>query len=173
MALVQEYLRLTETWKQELGEKTLVLYQVGSFYEVYGLMTSATGVYSGSNIAEFAALNELVIAPKLGGKVPHVMAGVGVPYVEKYIRRMQEHDYTLVIYKQDPAVPSIRTMAEIVSPGTYFGEEATQLSNHIMCIWLYRQSFGVAAVDIFTGKTTMYEGALIAGSTAYDAVERT
>ncbi len=30
-----------------------------------------------------------------------VMAGVGVAYIDKYIKKLQQHDYTVVIYKQD------------------------------------------------------------------------
>jgi hypothetical protein len=38
MTIVKEYLDYTEKWKNEYGEKTLVLMQVGSFFEAYGLL---------------------------------------------------------------------------------------------------------------------------------------
>ena len=38
MTIVKEYLDYTEKWKKEYGEKTLVLMQVGSFFESYGLL---------------------------------------------------------------------------------------------------------------------------------------
>jgi DNA mismatch repair protein MutS len=37
MGIVEEYLEYTRKWKSEYGDKTLVLMQVGSFFEVYGL----------------------------------------------------------------------------------------------------------------------------------------
>ena len=102
MSIVQEYLDLTQKWKKEYGEKTLVLMQVGSFLEVYALI-NPNGTYTGSNIEDFSKINEMVIARKntCVGKLPVVMAGVGVAYVDKYVTKLQEHGYTIVIYKQD------------------------------------------------------------------------
>ena len=37
MGIVDEYLEYTKKWKKEYGEKTIVLMQVGSFFEVYAL----------------------------------------------------------------------------------------------------------------------------------------
>ena len=38
MSLVENYLSYTKKWKQEYGEETIVLMQVGSFFEVYALL---------------------------------------------------------------------------------------------------------------------------------------
>ena len=35
--IVDEYLELTKKYKNEYGDKTLVLMQVGSFFEAYGI----------------------------------------------------------------------------------------------------------------------------------------
>ena len=37
MGIVDDYLKLTQDYKKTYGEKTLILMQVGSFFEVYGL----------------------------------------------------------------------------------------------------------------------------------------
>ena len=50
--LVNEQLQQTRKWKLEYGEKTLVLTQVGSFYESYALKDATTGLIYGSNIPE-------------------------------------------------------------------------------------------------------------------------
>ena len=63
MALVKEYLELTNQYKKEYGEKTIILMEVGSFFEVYALI-NPDGTYTGSNIEEFAKMNEMVIATK-------------------------------------------------------------------------------------------------------------
>ena len=88
MSIVQEYLDLTKKYKADYGEKTILLMQVGSFLEVYALI-NPDGTYTGSNIEEFAKINEMVIAKKniCVGKMPVVMAGVGVAYIDKYIQK--------------------------------------------------------------------------------------
>jgi DNA mismatch repair protein MutS len=53
MTIVEEYLELTKKHKKEYGEKTLVLMQVGSFFEAYGLMDKDNNIY-GSDIVKFA-----------------------------------------------------------------------------------------------------------------------
>ena len=63
MTIVKEYLELTEKYKKEYGEKTLLLMQVGSFFEVYGLLDKNDNIY-GSNITEFSEINDMTISRK-------------------------------------------------------------------------------------------------------------
>ena len=153
MSIVQEYLDLTQKWKKEYGEKTLVLMQVGSFLEVYALI-NPNGTYTGSNIEDFSKINEMVIARKntCVGKLPVVMAGVGVAYVDKYVTKLQEHGYTIVIYKQDiNGKNTTRSLSEIISPGTFFPLETDNmlttdnhsLSNNVMFIWLHKSNLTI------------------------------
>ena len=186
MALVSDYLSYTEKWKKEFGEKTLVLMQVGSFYEVYALLTDS-GEMTGSNILEFSTINDMVISKKntCVGKQQVVMAGFGVPQLEKYTKKLQEQDYTIVIYKQEIQGKDIkRNVSEIISPGTYFSQESAELSNNTMCIWLYKSTaskyfseqmtIGISNIDIFTGKTSLFQYSIAYNHnpSTYDELER-
>ena len=101
MTIVKEYLELTEKYKKEYGEKTLVLMQVGSFFEAYGLLDKDDNIY-GSDIVTFAEINEMTISRKniCVGKSRVVMAGFGLPQLEKYIKKMQDNGYTIPVYTQ-------------------------------------------------------------------------
>ena len=169
MTIVEDYLKLTTQYKTEYGEKTIILMEVGSFYEVYALI-NLDGSYTGSNIEDFAKMNDMVIAKKntCVGKLSVAMAGVGTAYSDKYIQRLQEHGYTIVIYNQDiNGKNTTRSLSEIISPGTFFPNETEQLSNNIMCIWLHKSNssrkiqsqvtIGIANIDIFTGKTSLFQ----------------
>jgi DNA mismatch repair protein MutS len=169
MTIVEDYLKLTAHYKTEYGEKTILLMEVGSFYEVYALI-NPDGSYTGSNIEDFAKMNDMVIAKKniCVGKLPVAMAGFGTAYSDKYIQRLQEHEYTIVIYNQDiNGKNTTRSLAEIISPGTFFPTETEQLSNNVMCIWLHKTNaarkmpaqatIGIANIDIFTGKTALFQ----------------
>ena len=87
MTIVKDYLDLTSKWKNEYGERTLVLMQVGSFFEAYGLVDDNNNI-QGSNIVDFAEINDMAISRKniCVGKSKVVMAGFGLPQLDKYIK---------------------------------------------------------------------------------------
>ena len=61
--LIKEYFKLTSEYKKEYGNNTIVLMQVGAFYEVYGLQDKE-GIVTGSNIKEFSAECDLATPSK-------------------------------------------------------------------------------------------------------------
>ena len=73
MALIKEYFSLTKKYTEEYGAKTVVLLQVGAFFEVYGQIITPTGAgagvsggvsCSGSRIDDFCVICELAKANK-------------------------------------------------------------------------------------------------------------
>ena len=186
MTIIQDYLTLTLKYKQEYSDKTLLLMQVGSFFESYALLNEKDNTYQGSNIQDFSDINDLVISKKNifhNGK-PVVMAGFGVTQIEKYIRRMQENDYTIVVYTQDSNTKNTtRSLSCIYSPGTYFSNEANQLSNVTSCIWIHysasnqlineKFTIGMSSIDIYTGNSNTMEYIVdyIKSPTVFDCLE--
>jgi DNA mismatch repair protein MutS len=195
MSLVNEYLQLAKGYEKEYGEGTTVLlFLVGSFYEVYG---DPEDIASMRTILRFGEICELAVV----SKGVHKMAGFKDFQLDKYIRRLQEAGITVVVYDQMPAPPEktlkkdkplfVRKLAGIFSPGTYFpdgdgdesgggggGNGGGGGSNNIICIWCERMGetviTGVATMDIFTGGTTMahYETAYLQDSpTPFDDLE--
>ena len=125
MTIVKEYLELTDKWKKEYGEKSLVLMQVGSFFEVYGLLDENGNIY-GSNILDFASINDMHVSKKnvCVGNNKVVMAGFGLPQLEKYVKKLQENGYVIIVYTQDTqAKNTTRSLNTIFSPGTYFSND--------------------------------------------------
>ena len=186
MPVVQDYIKYTKKWKKEYGDKTLVLMQVGSFFEVYGLK-ELDGTITGSNICDFSDICDMLIAKKsqkVDGKQV-MMAGFGVSQIEKYIKKLQESGYTIAIYTQDiQAKNTTRSLEEIISPGTYFSSDTRELSNNIMCVWLYKSNaskyspslihIGIANIDNLTGKSTItqFQREYYKDSCTYDDLER-
>ena len=58
MTVITDYFRYTEENTQKYGEKTIVLMQVGAFFEVYGYKESKNGEMKGSKIEEFGRIIE-------------------------------------------------------------------------------------------------------------------
>lgn len=186
MTIIDEYLQLTERYKKEYADKTLVLLQVGSFFECYALLNENTNTYIGSNILDFSNINDLVISKKhiTYKGLPVVMAGFGITQIEKYIRRLQEHDYTIVVYTQDSnSKNTTRSLSCIYSPGTYFSNDSNELTNVTTSIWIHYSSsnkhinekitIGMASIDIYTGNsnTCEYTVDYIKSPTIFDTLE--
>ena len=175
----------TKEYAETDGEKTLVLIQVGSFFECYALVKK-DGTYHGSHIRQFAEINDMTISRKnicVSGQSV-VMAGFGVPQLEKYVKKLQENGYVIIVYTQDTqAKNTTRSLNTIFSPGTYFSNDTSNLSNNIMCVWIHdnvdinkikKLTFGITNIDIFTGKVSIFEytNDFLHNPTTYDELER-
>lgn len=194
MALIKEYFALTEKYTAEYGPNTVVLLQVGAFFEVYGqIITPPAGGgvrCSGSRIDDFCVICELAKANKTPG---FVMAGFRDYGLDKYLKKLQEAGYTAVVYIQDGLkTPPTRVLQGIYSPGTYFSTDISPggadagrgagagagLSNNIACIWIDKISrtliMGMTNIDIYTGRATIFEteNKDKHNPTTYDEVER-
>ena len=63
-SIFKEYFDLTYKHKLEYGDKTIVLLQVGAFFEIYGLKDVDTNDITGSNIIDILDICSLNIAEK-------------------------------------------------------------------------------------------------------------
>ena len=188
MALIKEYFDLTKKYCSEYGEKTILLMQVGAFFEVYGILDKQTNNISNSQILEFSRICDLAVVEKnvCVGKDNVVMAGIKDIILEKNIKKIQEAGFTAVVYAQDENCKNTtRSLAGIFSPGTFFQEDSTSLSNNITCIWvdlfenkfLFKGKFvvvGIANIDIYTGKTSIFQfkEPYVNNPTTFDELER-
>ena len=191
MTIISDYFTLTQKHKVQYGENTLVLIQVGVFFEVYALR-GENGTYIGSNIEKFSTMNDLVIARKqirmkdeCGVARDVMQAGFHLDHREKYINRLQKNGYTVVIYTQDiQAKNTSRSLSEVISPGTYFTNDITQLTNNVMCIWVHKTpprksrgeqiTIGTAMLDVLTGyiSSSQFQREFYHTPCTYDELER-
>ena len=138
MALIADYFVKTSRYKDEYGEKTILLMQVGAFFEVYGKQNPINKEIYGSEIVEFANVCDLNIVEKKSriGSDEVLMAGFKDIYIEKYVKRLQDAGFTIPVYVQDENCPNTdRSLYQIYSPGTYFNEDPTKITNTITCVW--------------------------------------
>jgi DNA mismatch repair protein MutS len=188
MSLIKEYFDLTKRYQDEYGDNTILLMQVGAFFEVYGINDKCSETISGSKILDFSQICELNVVDKntCVGENNIMMAGFKDFQIEKYVRKIQDAGFTAVVYTQDENIKNTtRSLAGIFSPGTYFHNESQSLSNSTTCIWVdYIDNkiimkgkyvvVGVANIDIYTGKTTIFQfkETYVNSPTTYDELER-
>jgi DNA mismatch repair protein MutS len=196
--IMDDYIELTNQNKEKYGEKTVVLLQVGAFFEVYGLKNLETSEVTGSNIEEFSQICQLNVSEKKitykGKQV--VMAGFRDYTLEKYLQKLTDNGYNAAVYVQEKDGKNIkRVFYGAYSAGTYISyetESSPQITNNIMCVWMdtYKPFekgggaggskmknhiiYGVATVNIFTGKSSIFEhqSPFLMNPTTFDELER-
>ena len=183
MAMLNQYFKLQDEYRNKYGEKTILLFQVGAFYEVYTKVDKNTKEITEPQVIEFKKFAELASANK---NETTLMLGFRDYMVEKYVEKIQNNGYTCVVYSQDaPTSNTTRSLTGIFSPGTFFSVNNAELSNNIACIWIHKNDktifnkhgniiIGMSCVDIFTGKSNFMEiiAENIHNPTTYDELER-
>ena len=199
-SLTNEYFKLSSQYKSKYGPKTVVLMQVGAFFEMYGTKTDDTMF----DLCELCQLNTSDKKICVSGGEPVSMAGFRDYSLDKYLPRITDGGYTAVVYVQSKHDAKDRTLHAIYSPGTYIScetESSPQITNNIMCIWLDRVKnfrtttaltqaggirgaeppntnnnliYGVSVVNIFTGQSHIseYECPYYINPTTFDELER-
>lgn len=193
MSLIKQYFKETKSLMEKYGERSIVFMQVGSFYEVYAYKNKSQNRIYGSAIEEFKTVCDFHVSEKKGIKTDNenvvvLMAGFPEYQIEKYVSVLQDHKYTVAVFKQyKTSVGHTRKLEMICSPGTFFNDSVVQqnLSNFISCIQIFRHKptafqgedyivIGVASMNIITGdiKFAEYKEVFKHNPTTYDFLVR-
>ena len=193
MATIKEYFRLTNEYTKTYGEKTLILMQVGSFFEVYGMKDLETGEISGSKIEDFSRACDFAMSNKKSDGFTHdgkdygiIMAGFPEWSCEKWFERLPANGFTCVIIRQHKVGSKvIREKDIILSPGTLFTTNESQLTNNIMSIMFYKRPISqlnsmekimiaISIVDVIHGTNSFqeFEEEYFHNPSTYDLLEK-
>jgi len=183
-SLISEYLQLSAQYTSQYGDRTILLMQVGAFFEMYGLKKADKALNDACHVCQLNTSDKKICV----GQDVVVMAGFRDYTLDKYVAKLTESGYTAVVYIQEKNGKNItRSLHAIYSPGTYVScdtDSSPQITNNIMCIWLDVSKpfrgvkenlvYGVSIVNIFTGKSHMfeYECPFYMNPTTFDELER-
>ena len=166
-SIIEEYIDYHDKYVEKFGkDRTLVLMQVGKFYEAYSTLTC------GPNLNILEELTECCIAHTgkdksiIDFKNP-LMWGFPMQASPKYMGILIGAGYRLIIIDQITPKPNItREVVAIHSPATYLDaafvtpsnfaamiyiEEIKQKNNQILCC------VGMSAIDVSTGDVLIHE----------------
>jgi len=198
-SIYKEYFDYTKEYQSKYGKRTVILLQVGAFFEIYGLSVlskdedSRSIDPSESPIEDVAEICQLNISEKkfTYQKKQVYMSGFRDFTLEKYVVKLTDAGYTVPVFIQEKKGKEvIRKLDHIYSIGTFLScetELSPKMTNHIMCIWfeLHKPTsrslskkdtfiYGVSVINIFTGKSSLfqYETAFYMTATTFDELER-
>ena len=132
-SIFKEYCHYLSKYKQKYGDKTVLLMQVGSFYEIYAVLNETeqlgeTDIYNICN-----NIMNITVTPKVNGML---MGGFQMPYSEKFIRVLIQEGYTVILVEQtSEGSGADREVKKILSPGTYMEYNDT-VTSHIMSVYI-------------------------------------
>ena len=169
MTIIDDYLEYQEKFENKFGEKTIVLMEVGSFFEIYGVVNDTE---KRGKIYEVADLTNLSISKKCSKTDPvsiknPLMAGFPNHSIGKWEEILLKHGYNIIKIEQDShgTKDPKREITEILSPGVNLN--SNNFSNNMMsiCFEEYKDSktkknilqLGLAIIDVTTGETNVYE----------------
>lgn len=160
MTILKYYLDNYKKYTKKYGKKTVILMQIGSFFEIYGY--SKDNDYIG-NVIEICSLLNISCVNK---RFPEnsLMGGFKTEIIDKYLNKLLENDYTAVIIEQDKNNPQKRFVSNIYSKGTYT-ENITKNNNYICSIYIEQFNskqkivnyIGLSIIDISTNQSYVYE----------------
>lgn len=164
--ILEGYFDLHKIYSERYGENTIVLIELGSFFEIYGVENEKMSL---GKVKEIADLLNLQLTRrnkniKENSIQNPLMAGFPTPTFDRYISRLiAERLYTIVIIRQKGVPPNItRYLDQIISPGVNMEYCLDHADNFIASILVDEHqglySVGYAALDVTTGKTYLFEG---------------
>ena len=179
------YIWYLDYYRQKYGDKTIVLMQVGGFYECYGVENDKMKIGMAKEIGSLLHLevtrrNKEIRQCSIDN---YLMAGFPLAALSKYIDILMENQYTVVQIDQDgtaddkenPKDLCPRRVAEIHSPGTYLNDQYSALDDHKYLVQIHLEGYkrpkkdidkkinyqptviGLAAIDVQTGESDIYE----------------
>jgi len=163
--LTEIYFELQEYFEKKYGENTIILIEIGSFFEIYEVNNDKLKIGKAKEISELLNIqltrkNKNILENSI--KNP-LLAGVPTVSIERYISRLiATKKYTIVIIKQKGTPPKItRYISNIISPGTNFEYQTQSSENNIVSFIIDKNqgiySVGYSAIDVTTGKTIINE----------------
>lgn len=191
------YFSVTQEYFQKYGNHIILFYQVGAFFEMYGIQLKDATIH-GSKVEEFTQLAQLNMSVKDfeysydGKEASIVMAGFRDYSLDKYLKTAVQNQYTAIVYVQNTSNPTqiTRELYGVFSPGTFISydtDSSQQLTNHIVCIWISTYMpfqaksgtqekivCGIANAHVFNGQSSIfeYETTFVMNPTTFDELER-
>lgn len=177
---VSLYIEEYRKWEEKVGEKAIVLWQVGSFYEAYSLIKTIKQKNNAITKTVYGCARKLADAldMQIAQKkkpVEHEQAGFGIAQLNARLQDLTDLGFQVLVYNQHllPNGKFERKLEMTVTKGT-FSKNTNTLTNWLLLI--YFQSIrtrseeipeslrnepmviGIAMIDISTGKSYLAEG---------------
>ena len=139
--LYDDYINYCKEYTSRYGEKTVVLMEVGSFFELYAVESDGV-VHEGANMTEICTLLNIQSTRKNKSilecsRTNPLMAGFPSYTLTKFTDLLLASLYTIVLVEQvTPPPHPERKVTQVISPSTSISVAAHASNTYLMCIYL-------------------------------------
>ncbi|RXJ92774.1 DNA mismatch repair protein [Malaciobacter molluscorum] len=158
--LTKIYFKLQKMFEEKYGKNTIILMEIGTFFEVYEVNNEIEQIGKAKEIAELLNIqltrkNKSILE---NSQENPIMAGVPAISFDKHLARIiNEQKYTVVVIRQKGLPPKVsRYLDTVISPGTNFDFVVDQDENNITSLVVDQVKgiylVGYSAIDVTTGK---------------------
>ena len=169
--LIDEYFEYQINFEKKYGIYTIVLMQVGSFFEFYGVNNNIEKIGDPQKVTELLNIqltrrNKSILE---NNRSNCLMAGFPTHSLKRFINILLTNNYTVILIEQTSEPPNPkREITQIYSPGTYIEEIGQTETNNIIGLYIAEEKcyktekslfiFGLTCIDLSTGISIIYEG---------------
>ena len=163
--LIDDYIDYQILYKKKYG-KSIVLYQNGSFFEIYNIDDKNTELQKICELLniQYTRKNKSII--EISKSNPS-LAGFPLASLKKYLNILLNNNYTVILVEQTSEPPNpTRGVTNIYSPSTYIENISNVYSNIIISLYIYEEQclktfkklfiYSFSNIDISTGSCSIY-----------------
>jgi DNA mismatch repair protein MutS len=154
--IFHEYVEYTAKYQALYGQRTVILMEVGSFFELYGV--DSPTVKMGADVAAICDILNITLTRKDKSVLENspsnpLMAGFPSHSLKKFVTVLLDAGYTIVLVEQTSTPPNPkRGVTKILSPSTYLDSDVNSSNQFLMCVYLEGSSYACyTLVDVTTG----------------------
>lgn len=160
--IIDDYMNYVEKYKSKYGDKTIVLMQVGSFFELYAITEDDKDIYKIADICniQISRRNKTILDVSRDN---YLMCGFPLYVINKFTNILLQHNYTIILIEQTTEPPNPkREVTEILSPGMNL-TPTNKKSNYMMVLYWEKIDnnliVGISGIDLSTGNCFVYDAA--------------
>ena len=164
--LIDDYVNYQNTYKKKYG-KSIVLYQNGSFYEIYNIDENNNDLQKICELLNIQHTRKNKSIIQISKSNP-ALAGVPLASLKKYLNILLNNNYTVVLVEQTSEPPNpTRSVTNIYSPSTYIENINEPYSNIIVSLYISQEQciktfkkifiYSLCNIDISTGSCYVYQ----------------
>ena len=168
--LYNKYFQWQREFQDKYGEQTVVLCEVGAFFEIYGIDNEIEKVGVADEVANIlnirCTLKNKKKGPENSRKNPK-MCGFQPPYLHRHLEILMQKNWTVVIVEQVTPPPNPkREITRIYSAGTYIEDVGKVDNNYVASIFIqggkcYQSKMnifivGISVIDVSTGENMIH-----------------
>ena len=135
--IYDDYIKYYNEYTQKYGKNTIVLIEVGKFFELYSTDSEGPNIKNISDLLDIQHTKKNKSLPECNRNNPY-MAGVPSCAIKKYLDILVDNNYTIILVEQVTGPPFVkREVTKIISNSTYLDNINTNTveNNYLSCIY--------------------------------------